>query len=453
MSSLNLTKRQANTYGNRVTGVGQSSKLWLLVIPMLFFASQGHFSFQLGDESVGGALPGAVATRVPSLTGDVLVPALAYSMVLWLMSDRMREVIQLTKRFKMLTVMAMLAILSSCWSQSPLRSLIYGFFFLVGTLFAFWLILSFSIDEIKILLERTGMVACLLGIVLILVFPEYGLAHDVRSSGAWRGIFSNRTGAAKVLVFLVSPALTRPIHRSLSLDNCFLVLVMVMLIKLRAVTSFIVLLAYILTLVFLRFSRAIGRRLSLLAFAVVAGFSILMAGFAYFDLQDLLRALDRDPTLTGRTLIWSALGTSILKHPWLGYGFYAYWQGLIGESASVIHATNWTFGYAHNGYIEILLQIGLIGGIVFFHTLFRALKDAWICLRSDSFGVLDWYVGLIVIIVLYNLDEETIFWPNELTSILYIVVCCGLSIGQEQITRLTFGEVINDEKDCLSLVR
>jgi hypothetical protein len=44
------------------------------------------------------------------------------------------------------------------------------------------------------------------------------------------------------------------------------------------------------------------------------------------DLDQVLNAVGKDTTLTGRTALWSAAGASILAHPTLGVGYQAYWQ-------------------------------------------------------------------------------------------------------------------------------
>jgi O-antigen ligase len=167
---------------------------------------------------------------------------------------------------------------------------------------------------------------------------------------------------------------------------------------------------------------------------VVGGFMSVLVAFMGIEYgADVLKAFGRNPNLSGRTTIWSALALSILKRPLLGYGFFAFWQGIKGESGRVIALTHWTFGYAHNGIIEIFLQLGTIGVVVFFITLFKAIKDAWYCFRNDRAGTYDWYVGLVVITIFYNIDEATVVWPNDLLSIIYIVMCCGLAIGAKRL--------------------
>jgi O-antigen ligase len=88
---------------------------------------------------------------------------------------------------------------------------------------------------------------------------------------------------------------------------------------------------------------------------------------------------------------------------------------------------NWVFGYAHNGILEICLQLGLVGVAVFFVTLFQAIRNAWFCLRNGCPPGVEWYIGLIALTIMYNIDECSILLPNDLLSILYVVACCGLA--------------------------
>jgi exopolysaccharide production protein ExoQ len=399
----------------------------LLMIPLIFLACQGTFSFQSAGESTGGFLPGTTVSRDPGVLGYIVIPGLACFIMLWFIIRDREAVWSQVKQQKLLSLLALFTFCSTAWSQSPLRSAAYGTLYLIGTLFAYWIATHGPVRDIMPLIARAGVIVCLLGLPLIIFFPEYGTAHDLRSAGAWRGLFINRTGAARCLVYLVTPVLIPWGNRIRPLQLSFGLLLAVMLAMAHAVSSFLVIALYLVTLLILRLSRKIGPRLSL-GFAlcgIAAGSLAIGLSLAY--LPDLLKALGRDPTLTGRTEIWTALMDSILKRPLLGYGYSAFWQGTEGESGQVIHATKWVFGYAHNGYIEIALQLGLVGFLLFLLTLIQAIRNAWFCFRNDSVGIADWYIGLIAITLLYNVDEATVMWPNDLPSILYILACCGLT--------------------------
>ena len=91
------------------------------------------------------------------------------------------------------------------------------------------------------------------------------------------------------------------------------------------------------------------------------------------------------------------------------------------------------FGYAHNGILEICLQLGLVGTALFFVTLFQAIGNAWFCLRNGCPPGVQWYIGIIALTLVYNIDESTVLWPIDLVSIMYVVACCGLATAVRQI--------------------
>jgi exopolysaccharide production protein ExoQ len=72
----------------------------------------------------------------------------------------------------------------------------------------------------------------------------------------------------------------------------------------------------------------------------------------------LVQAMGRDSTLTGRTELWSTLGRMIVD-PLLGTGFESFW---LGERVSRLWSVYWWHPrQAHNGYLEVLLNLGWFG--------------------------------------------------------------------------------------------
>ncbi|MGO9338927.1 MAG: O-antigen ligase family protein [Terracidiphilus sp.] len=406
---------------------------WILILPFIFLAAHGVFSYQTAEAYVGGTIPGE-SERNRGVFIDIVVPGIAYGIMLWHMKSSWRSIVSYATHFKVFTCLALLTICSAAWSQDPGRSFFFGCSYLVCTLFGYYLVSRFEPGEIMTLVSRTGVIVCLLGLFAVAFFPQYGIANtDVRDPNSWRGIFIDRTSAAKVTVFLLGPTLVAWGSRSKSRQVLTTLLFLVMIIKAQAVTAIFVLLIFLGFLVFLRLGRKLGPKLSLAYLVSVATGAGLVALFSYAYLPDILRSFGRDPTMTGRTVIWPMLVGSILKRPLLGYGFYAFWQHLNGESGNVIKATNWSFGYAHNGLLEIGLQLGLLGLALFFVTLIQAVRNAWFCFRYDQSGDNDWYIALIVLTIAYNMDEGTVLFPNDLLSILYIVACVGLALAARQL--------------------
>jgi exopolysaccharide production protein ExoQ len=334
---------------------------------------------------------------------------------------------------KLITLLSLLTIGSALWSQDPLRSAFNGTLYTVETLFAFYLAVKFDAEKMTSIMMMVGGVLGGFGLIMALLFPQLGTLHSARDGLAWQGLFSDRSAAAKCLVFLLSPALTLHRRSFRYRQVIYIALMSLMIFMAHAMTARVVLLAYVVFMALIRVFTKFGRRSALLVCGGLLLGLVLTACICLPLLPMALQGLGRNATLSGRTGIWAAVLISIAKRPLLGYGFYAFWRGLTGESASLIVRSNWLFGYAHNGVLEICLQMGVMGVAVFFATLFQAIRNAWFCLRNGCPPGVEWYIGVIFLTIIYNVDESTVLWPIELLSILYIVACCGLAMAARQI--------------------
>jgi exopolysaccharide production protein ExoQ len=410
--------------------------MWLLLLPMFFFATHGYLSFQgEGDRGVN-------ITRATSATPKVhehgalgtIMPLVAYGIIMCALLFNIRGVLHLARQSALLTFLSCFTIVSALWSQNPLRTLYFGGFFLVGTLFAYYLVLRYTPEEIMTMLMRVGVLVFFLGLVMVFLFPRFGVANgDPRAHGAWIGIFIDRVSSAKCCVFLLSPALVWTVKRSRWKNLTYAMMMLTFIFMAKAVTALAVTFTFMLIMVLIQGSRRLERKTALFLGAVVGLLAITFFFAGDTIIAEVLALFGRNMTLTGRTAIWSILMGSIAKSPWLGYGFYAFWQGMEGESANVILAAHWFFGYAHNGLIEIVLQLGFVGLALFIATFVMACRNAWFCFRYQRTPGTEWYFGLLMLAVLYNLDEETVMWPNDLLSLLYIVSCCGLAMEARRI--------------------
>ena len=425
-------------------------KKWLLVLPCLFFVARGNFSFlmnQSANGSAGGSLVDPSTTRNLGVLGYGAFPLIAYGIVCTLILFKIESVISMARQRAMLTAVAGVTILSAAWSQNPFRSFYNGMFYLIGTAFVYYLVSSLTAEEIMELVIRLGVVVCLLSAITVLLFPKHGVDVSApRTAGAWMGIFQDRVTSAKCSVYLLSPALIFGPWRRRWLMLVYIAAMLIFIVEAKAVSSLFVTAVFVSFMIVLHVGRRLERRTALFLGAIFTFVLLIVSMFVSSHFASILEAFGRDPTLTGRTEIWSYLFTSIAKRPLLGYGYYAFWQGMTGESANVIMAAHWFFGYAHNGLLEIVLQIGVLGAGLFLLTFVKACRDAWFCFKfGRSYGV-EWYSGLLLLAVIYNIDEETLLWPNDFLSMLYIVACCGLAVEAQRI-RKTLSTQIEIEQD------
>jgi exopolysaccharide production protein ExoQ len=115
----------------------------------------------------------------------------------------------------------------------------------------------------------------------------------------------------------------------------------------------------------------------------------------------VVKGLGRNLTLTGRTEIWSAV-LQLQSNPLLGTGFESFWLG------SRLEALWKEFFFhpiqAHNGYIEIYLNLGLVGIALYigqFVGTFRKIQRDF--LQRFEFARLR--LAFLLAIILYNYTE------------------------------------------------
>ena len=147
----------------------------------------------------------------------------------------------------------------------------------------------------------------------------------------------------------------------------------------------------------------------------------------YTGQSNLLAQVGRNATLTGRTDLWGATLTSILQHPWLGYGFNAFWEGMQGASYSVITSVGWYVRHAHNGFIDLSLDLGMLGLATFVTGYVVLSKRALQIIRRVPGPASYWFCAFLCFMLLYNLDESSILVQNNIFWIVYTSTAVNIS--------------------------
>ncbi len=100
-------------------------------------------------------------------------------------------------------------------------------------------------------------------------------------------------------------------------------------------------------------------------FAVATGIGLMVAGYLSVVLLPALTAVfGKDPTLTGRTDIWGAGFDAWTAAPitGLGVGFWASTgDPLLGLT---LHHIGYAAGHAHNGLLNVAIELGLVGVVL-----------------------------------------------------------------------------------------
>jgi len=175
---------------------------------------------------------------------------------------------------------------------------------------------------------------------------------------------------------------------------------------------------------------------------VTGSIAVLVAG----NWENILLSLGRDASLSGRTGLWELALEKISEHPWLGYGYQGFWQE--GGQAEVIwKAEGYKPPHAHNGFINITLDLGLIGLFLFLLTIAVIYLRAIPWLRSGKTTIELWPIFYVTFFFMYNHSENTIIAHNSIFWVLLVAV----SLSMNRIRLLQPVELENNQKIKSSL--
>jgi O-antigen ligase len=266
-------------------------------------------------------------------------------------------------------------------------------------------------DAICLLFRRFAYLVLPLSITLIKYFPEIGMQYsNWTGMKMFTGIAGNKTGLASVCfvsgLYLVWDCLRRWEFRkvekkTLRINFALLGMMGWLLYRVDSKTSTICLFMAV-TLLLLS-QLAIIRRNPKRLYAVVIVAVVIFVPMNYvFELDSAVyRAAGRDETLTGRTALWEDIH-GMNTSPILGTGYESFWLG--DRLAYLWSRHSWGPNQAHNGYIEVYINIGLAGlTLLLLFLLSNLIKVRALLLRDFQLGIMAFAVSLAVL--LYNFTE------------------------------------------------
>lgn len=202
--------------------------------------------------------------------------------------------------------------------------------------------------------------------------------NNVSSTGEWSGIFNQKNWFAGHMFVLFAAAI------GLALDNeadrrlrlvatAVMLLAAFMVVMSKSGTSLLLLVGASTFMLVHSFIWQSARKVQhaqilLLAIAAVAllSFAYVAFGVMQVDLKsDILGALGKDSTLTGRTTLWDIAQRQMSEHPLTGLGANGYWRTENAMATTLVRLTGGQevfTGYSfHNSYFENGVNYGYPG--------------------------------------------------------------------------------------------
>ena len=223
---------------------------------------------------------------------------------------------------------------------------------------------------VECLIARVGFILMPASILLIKYFGDLGRAYDPDGDQMNTGVTTNKNMLGVITLVISLGAVWRFVNIMLAKRTpnrtrklvawgvllAFCIAVLAMADSATSVACFalgtVLLLATYLPFI----SRRPGRIHALVVMILlVGGVTMLLGGQS-----GVVHALGRQTNLTGRTDIWKAV-LPVVPNPVVGAGFESFWMGprlqkVYSNLSGYMHVNE-----AHDGYIEVYLNLGLVG--------------------------------------------------------------------------------------------
>lgn len=387
----------------------------------------------------GGASEGdGVDIRNMNLSLNAQISVSIYCICFVLLFLRWKKVFAVFKKDKsiwLIWLLILIICLSYFWSAFPSESFRYSIYAVGTTLFGLYLATRYTIQEQIVIFSWTFGLIVVLSILFAVALPQYGTMGGVHE-GAWRGIYTHKNifGLALVpaaIIFYLRALSSKSISWLFWVLLAATVALLVLAGSTGSLVNFAVMVGLCLAYRLLRWRYEL--MISAILVGIIASIAVLLWLFDYGGLDLILTALGRDATLTGRTDIWRYSWDMIQLRPWQGYGLNAFWHGLEGPSAYVELALTVPVAYAHNGYLDMWLGIGLIGLSAFFVGFFAAAAKAIVWLRKTNTVEGFWPLLFLTYILLSNVAEGSITTMSNHLWAMYTATFFSLIIVRDNV--------------------
>jgi len=387
----------------------------------VFFATQGAIPFIAPAQSL--EMTGSAPTPLNTI-GGIVVQALVNTVIIALLLRRPRLLLDQIAQLPWLIlpgVFAVLALASTVWSLDPLLTLRRALPFALAGLFGIWFAARYPLERQLAILRLAMIALAVAAITIVLLDPATGLDHSPGHAADWQGVFTQKNACGRIMV-LASAVVLFDARRSLirpgRLTALALFLFLLFMSGSRGAWAIQAALLFLFSLLAIA-SQADQRNRLVLAVAVPLATMAIGAGLIV-GFHQVAPLFGRDITLTGRTAIWIEVAHFIRQRPLFGYGYDAFWRGMQGPSLQVAAAVHFIVAHAHNGFLEIALELGVAGLLLFAVSWLRGWFALWSSWRCGEIDRIAWPLSVLVLVALYDLDENTLLLYNGLFWVLYV---------------------------------
>lgn len=346
------------------------------------------------------------------------------------------------KKAKFLLIFVGYVWLSHLWSPVPADTKYHAQRLIETTLFGIYLASSFNFREQTRMLGIAFGIGAVFSFIYVVIFPGMAIMNDLEAGliNTWRGVYIHKNTLGRLMVigsmFFVTNSLTAPPKQRLMWFGIFglaIILILGCQSKAALVSVFLLLGISPLHRIF-RWNLKIAIPLYIIILMLSSLVGVFLANFW----SEAMGAIDKDPGLNGRVDIWNLALPYIPQRPWFGWGFHGFWRMWKGEEHAKILRTiaTWEPPDGHQGFMDLVIELGIIGAFLFFLGFFYAFRKAIKFIRSFSSAEGVWPLGFMTYYIIMNLTQTQLMPGYSIYWLLYTITISLPVTQPEKIPKL-----------------
>lgn len=154
----------------------------------------------------------------------------------------------------------------------------------------------------------------------------------------------------------------------------------------RSATVTVAIPIVVITAAFALWSRQIGQSRRKLVYLLGSVTATVAAVAVWFGWSNILRILGKSSDLTFRFDIWNDVATLASQRPMVGWGWVGYWVPWVQPFDTLAQYRGVTYLQAHNAWLDIVFQLGMVGLAVFAGFIASTLWRSWFIAIDNPIG-------------------------------------------------------------------
>jgi exopolysaccharide production protein ExoQ len=388
-----------------------SSALWVPLIWLLFVGSRsipqwlstGDVLIIEGDNMSGNSV-------------DQIVVAMFLFAGLFILSKRKILRLQILKGNGWIFFWFLFCGFSVLWSDYPavsLRKWVKGVVTLVMVLTV--VTEHDPFEAVKTLVKRCAFVLIPLSFILINYYPHIGIGWTEWGGEAIKGVALGKNQLGRLcmvcgffffwdIVNIWHDRGIKSCRKEIFVDILLFVMTLRLLLKSQSATSIGAFGVCVCIFAGLG-SSIVKRNVSNIGSIIIIACVALFISDVLFGVSELfVKHLGRNMTFTERTSLWSDL-LNMGTNPYVGTGYDSFWLG--ERQAVIMEKQGWLPNEAHNGYLEVYLDHGLVGLLIIAGVListYRKIRQRMMFNFEYGRG----QMALLIMFLLFNFTESAV---------------------------------------------